>query len=180
MTHRVITGLQWARLCDRPAGIPVTRPRGAKGRGLSYERALARAMPRCQHGQWYEFRDANGIGHCQTDLVQHTQFMVAVFEAKYTWVPEGHLQISQLYRPVLEMVYGRPVVGVVVCKVLMPGMPRVVRVTATVADALAFAFGGAPCVLHWLGKGSLGPSRGNSQSRPLGVAQLPSLSMIDL
>jgi hypothetical protein len=137
-------------------------------------------MPGCQHGQWYEFRDANGIGHCQPDVVLHSQFAVAVFEAKYTWVPEGHSQISQLYRPVLEMVYGRPVIGVVVCKVLVPGMPRAVRVTATVADAISSAFGGAPCVLHWLGKASLGPSRGNSKKRPLGVPQLPSLAVLDL
>ena len=73
-----------------------------------------------------------------------------VLEAKYTWVAEGYGQAEWLYRPVVEWTYGKPVLTVVVCKVLTTAMPKSVQVVSDLASAVARAKLG-PVVLHWIG-----------------------------
>lgn len=74
---------------------------------------------------------------------------IVVLEAKYSWVEAGHLQIEELYRPVIERVLGRRVIGVEVCRNLRVGARNV---TADMAEAIAMAQYGRS-VLHWLGTG---------------------------
>lgn len=105
MSHRAIAGLQYAALCLRPAHIPRARPRGAKGAGLRYEKALAAAIPRAEHGQWVEFRDMNGPGHCQMDLLIVGAKRVVIIECKLTEVDRGRAQLRELYFPVAEMIW---------------------------------------------------------------------------
>ena len=155
MSHRVVEGLWLARPCDRPKSIPHGRARGAKAQGLRYERGLAKALSSWQHGQWFEFRDRNGPGWCQPDFIRLDLANVAVLECKYTWTTEGHSQIEQLYRPVLERALALPVIGVVVCKVLRPGMPKDIAVAPSLASALELAVGGRRVVWHWIGLGPL-------------------------
>jgi hypothetical protein len=97
--------LEYAALCLRPAHIPKSRPRGAKAAGLRYEKALAAAIPRAEHGQWVEFRDLNGPGHCQMDLVIEGSKRVVIIECKLTNVEEGRAQIENLYFPVARMIW---------------------------------------------------------------------------
>lgn len=156
--HRVIDGLRWSAARESgPFGEAKTRARGAKAAGLRYERELAAALPQAKHGQWFEFIDRHGKGWCQTDLLSQIGDVMIVFEAKNTWVPEGHSQIDLLYRPVVGAAYGCKVYGVVVCKHLIPGMNA--RVVGDLESALRLAITGTPrVVLHWLGgKGSLVP-----------------------
>ncbi len=152
MSHRVIRGLRWARACQRPAGLPVGRPRGAKALGVRYERSLAKRLTELNHGQWFEFEDQNGPGVCQTDFIltslNHPD-CVFVLECKYSWVIQGHLQIEQLYRPVLEKALALPVHGIVVCKNLKPGIGDI-RVASGIGEAQALAKHGR-VVWHWLG-----------------------------
>jgi len=167
MGHRVVVGLKWARPCGRPGCIPRSRPRGAKAQGVRYERALAKALPAARHGQWWEFEDRNGLGFCQTDLIWEADGRMVVLEVKYTWVWSGHTQLEQLYRPVVEAATGMGVSGIVVCKNLIPEIPRTVHVTGELGAALGLAKAGALCALHWLG---LGP--------PMGVAfRAPAVSL---
>jgi hypothetical protein len=148
---RIIHGLKWARALDsRPACIPASRPRGAKAAGLRYERALARALPAAKHGQWFEFEDEHGRGYCQVDLMIQLLSGVLILEAKYTWCPEGHCQIEQLYMPVVAEAWGMPVAGLVVCKKLIPYMPGV-AVAGDLDMALRHIAVGRRCALHWLG-----------------------------
>lgn len=173
MGHRVIRGLVWATKAERPPGFPLRRPRGAKALGLRYEAALARAVPGALHGQWWEFCDAAGKGFCQTDLVLEFEAFTLVLESKYTWTSVGHSQISQLYAPVLELALTKPVVGIVVCKVLTAGLPPDARVFGELGSALVAARRtAAPVVLHWLGKGGLGPW--NTNTVPVAHSRLAS------
>ena len=102
---RNVVGLQYAALCLRPAHIPRSRPKGAKAAGLRYEKALSAAIPRAEHGQWFEFRDLNGPGHCQSDLIIVGQKRVVVIECKLTEVDQGRAQLRVLYFPIVEMVW---------------------------------------------------------------------------
>lgn len=158
---RVIVGIRLARACDRPKTIPVGRPRKkSKIAGLGYEKALAAALPEALHGQWFEFEDRNGRGHCQPDLILDSKLGLIVLEAKYTWTEAGHRQIDLLYRPVVEKAMGRDVLGIVVCKVLTPEVQSS-WVCRDLDSAVRRAFTGGKTVLHWIGNG-LGPL----QARP--------------
>lgn len=156
MGHRWVKGLEWAKLGERPKGLPQARLRGIKGTGIRYERAVAGELPDALHGQWFEFGDKNGPGWCQPDILLLGASKVLVLEVKYSWVPEGHTQIGELYRPVVEKALGRPVLGVVVCRRLKPGMKGVL-VVATLAEAVEAAKLGKQVCLHWLGYTALRP-----------------------
>ena len=149
MSHRVIKGLRWSRPCARPSCIPQSRPRGAKGKGLTYERKLAKRLTELNHGQWFEFEDSNGHGYCQTDFIAASQGVLYVLECKYTWVIQGHLQIEQLYLPVLQAAQALPVFGFVVCKNLTSQMPKL-QIAASIGEAQELAQVGRT-VWHWLG-----------------------------
>lgn len=161
MACRKIEGLIWARaLPRRPNGIPIDRPRGAKAEGIRYEKALARALPKANHGQWFEFEDSNGRGYCQTDLIFSWKGQIVVLEAKYTWRMAGHRQIEQLYRPILAKITGKPVLGVVVCKRLRPAVAYPVFGDLEEALRASGPQGPGP-VWHWLGLAA--PVRASSQ-----------------
>lgn len=152
--HRRIRGLRWARRADGPPpGLPRSRPRGAKAKGLRYEKALAAALPRALHGVWWQFEDANGPGWCQTDLLLRSPWGLVVLEAKYTWVPEGHSQLGELYLPVIGLAMGETPLGVVVCHTLRMGMWA--TPCDRLDDALDLAAGGEAAALHWIGVGPL-------------------------
>lgn len=105
MSFRHLAGLQYAAMCLRPAHIPKSRPKGAKAAGLRYEKALAAAIPRADHGQWFEFRDLNGPGHCQMDLVIEGQKRIVIIECKLTDIEQGMAQLRHLYFPIAEMIW---------------------------------------------------------------------------
>ena len=94
MSFRVIVGLHYAAMCLRPANLPKARPKGAKAAGLRYEKALAAAIPRAEHGQWFEFTDLNGPGHCQMDLLIVGNKRVVILECKLTDVQTGRAQLA--------------------------------------------------------------------------------------
>jgi len=96
---------------------------------------------------------------------------LVVLEAKYTWTPSAHTQLEQLYRPVVEAAMGGKMAGVVVCKNLVPEMPRSIHVTGNLANALVLAASGVPCVVQWIGGVGLGPL-----SRAFHPAPAPALS----
>ncbi len=155
---RVVSGLQWAKACSRPACIPKSRPRGKKAAGLRYERSLASALPWATHGQWFEFEDYKGHGWCQPDVFFELSGHIFVLEAKYTWTEAGFRQIEGLYAPVLRNAFRKPVHGVQVCKVLVPEMGGS-QVYRSLTDACDGAAAGGKVVLHWIGAG-LEPFRG--------------------
>jgi hypothetical protein len=153
--HRRVEGLIWGvPLGARPDCIPVSRPRGAKALGVKYEKALAGALPGWKHGQWFQFKDINGYGYCQVDLMIELEACVIVLEAKHTWVASGHRQITELYKPVLEKVYKKPVIGILVCKNLTGQTPQG-GIVGGLGEALSRVEKIGPVVWQWLGRGAV-------------------------
>jgi len=146
MPPRQVVGLVWAEWAASP--WPASRPRGAKGAGLRYERRVAKAT-KGDHGRWLRFCDANGTGYCSPDILLWKPPALIVLECKLTWTPEAEAQLTGLYCPILAHLYPEiPIRGVVVVRALTPDAPRPVH---TLSEALAD--GPAPKVLHWLGQG---------------------------
>jgi hypothetical protein len=107
------------------------------------------------HGKWFEFRDRNGPGYCQVDVLLEMPRSVLILEAKYTWVPEGHCQVERLYEPVVAKALGKPARGLVVTKRLVPDMAPGIAVAGTLLDAAKALASGQRVVLHWLGNSPL-------------------------
>jgi len=149
---RRIVGLTFAAPASAPFGRP--RGRGIRARGLAYQRALERQLPNALHGPWYEFRDANGRGLCQPDLVARHGEGLVVLEAKLTNVHEALEQLQELYIPVLQRCYRMPVRGVIVVRHATHIREAGLKLCTSLAEALAYDDGGIPAV-HWLGKGPL-------------------------
>lgn len=171
MTRRV-EGLVWARkLAGRPNVLPGQRigARSApKQAGIRYENALAKAIPGARQGLWWEYQDAHRHGFAQTDLVLDLGPAVPliVLEAKLTWTRAGHDQVDWLYRPILRVALGRPVVGFVVSKVLTAETPSA-WICHDLADALERVCAGRTTVLQWLGNVPLGPTADAGEARPI-------------
>lgn len=156
MAYRQIVGLQYAAMCLRPAHIPKARPKGAKAAGLRYEKALAAAIPRADHGQWFEFRDLNGPGHCQMDLVIEGAKRIVIIECKLTEVEQGMAQLRDLYFPIAEMVWpDKKPLGIVAARHLSK-CPDTKLVESTLKGAILRAETQKVIpVLHWLERGPL-------------------------
>jgi hypothetical protein len=146
---RVVDGLQWVEQAESP--WPKSRPRGAKGEGLRFEKALAKRLLGARHGLWFKFQDFNGIGYCSPDFIVNYEQFVLVIEAKLTDTDEGRAQIEQLYSPVLQMHYRRPIRGVLVCKNLRQGSGNIVP---DLVSAVRLSENCIP-TLQWRGKGPI-------------------------
>lgn len=67
-------------------------------------------------GQWIEFHDANGPGYAQPDHFLALRSRIVLFECKLTETGRGYDQLEDLYSPLLEEIYLRPVVRILTCK----------------------------------------------------------------
>lgn len=130
--HRRIDSLTLVALINGWPGF-IPRPKGLKGskaQGRAYEKKVARKLQRIWpgliSGQWFEYKDSNGIGCCQVDHYVVLPEQIVLFECKLTETDYAFSQIDLLYRPVLEMMYHRPVTGVQVCKHLVQLSPRLI------------------------------------------------------
>jgi len=151
MSYRSIVGLQYAAMCLRPAHIPRSRPKGAKAAGLRYEKALSAAIPRAEHGQWFEFQDMNGPGHCQMDLIIVGSKRVVLIECKLTEVEQGQNQLRDLYFPIAEMVWpDKKPLGIVAARHLSK-TPDLTLVETTLKGAMERAERQKIIpILHWM------------------------------
>lgn len=148
MPYRQIKGLLWARPYE---GVPkfATEARGRPNRqGVAYERRVVAMLRGGTAGQWFQYQDERGLGWCQPDLFTADVERLVVIECKLTWTSEAREQITHLYCPILEHIYGKPVVGVIVAKNLTAATPRE-RVVWDMPAALALATRRTPAVLHW-------------------------------
>lgn len=66
--------------------------------------------------QWISFIDENGKGFAQTDQYLVQDDFILLFEDKYTQTNCAFLQMEELYVPLLEKIYGLPVMTLQVCK----------------------------------------------------------------
>lgn len=122
--HRIVQEcISCSPLNSWPDRIPKRkRGRGAKGAGITYEKKVGRILKRILpvevvSERWWLYNDLDGRHLCQTDHYAVYEDQVLVVECKLTesWI--GHSQINNLYRPVLERFFQRPITGIVACKV---------------------------------------------------------------
>jgi hypothetical protein len=128
-----------------------------KALGIQYEkRAAAAIVSRWSNavpGQWVEYVDDGGHGYAQFDVLVVAPEVVLVFECKLSETGQGRRQIEDLYKPLLEHIFERPIRGIVVARHLTRET-RPEAVVGTLGSAFALAAGGVP-TLHWLGRGAL-------------------------
>src|SRR3982750_976997 len=94
---RIVKNLRSAQMITDPPSMFSKQPklRGAKGKGLTYERHVGRTLKRwaaagqlhgdIRLGQWFSFHDENGHGYCQTDILVVTSSLVFILECKLTF-----------------------------------------------------------------------------------------------
>ncbi len=100
------------------------------------------------HSQWFEFLDAKlGRGFAETDYILERDGEVILLEVKLTGGAYGKLQMLWLYKPILEVVYRKPVRCLLVCRNPTQGCPEpfVDSVEAFLAGELELA------TWHWMG-----------------------------
>lgn len=160
--------------------MPKTHPKGSKGRGLSYEKKVALAIPAAEHSQWFKYLDDCGLGWCQPDLIYWHGGDIFVLECKLTDKKEAYKQILGLYKPILEKLYQARVFGLVVARNLTWQTEKSL-ITSSLSDAILLARRlGTPRtrqqvpLLHWLGRGpiDLGPPLTRAQSTAIALAPL--------
>jgi hypothetical protein len=153
---RRLSQVSWAHECEAPGFAKRSRLRGTKALGVSYEKKLARALPRGSlHGQWFVYSADGRVGYCQPDFLLRGRSELAVLEAKLTDVEAAWEQLEGLYAPVLEACYSKKVLKIAVTRsVARVGASE--RVCETLAEAIMLARSAhfRP-VLHWLGTGRI-------------------------
>jgi hypothetical protein len=119
---RAVSRLEFAeQLSGWPDIIPRTKLRGVKALGGRYEAAVAKQLGRdARKGVWWSYRDSNGPGLCQTDFIILGEVWAVILECKHTWTAEGMAQLRDLYIPVVGWALNKKVLGVQVCKHLVP------------------------------------------------------------
>ena len=158
--------------CAPPDFARTRRPRGAKSKGLAYERALAKALgPSWKHGLWFQYQTENGTFYCQPDFFGIYRGATYIIECKYTWVAGAFDKLRALYIPVLEKALAQQAFGIVVCKTLTP---EALLVVETVQEAVAHADRHCVPTWHWLGKTALGPQKRPARKAGLDTAHATS------
>lgn len=120
--------LRWAKRCACPpfAKPPEKPPKGAKARGLLYERRIVErlrehyAEAEVIHGPWIQYLDSRGKFYCQPDVViipNDTTKPIIVVEIKLTYKPEAATKVTKLYSRLISLLYpGRLIVPMQICR----------------------------------------------------------------
>lgn len=141
-------------MASGPFGAAPSPIRGsaAQRAGLRYERKalahLAAELPGFSASPWFQYEcdAAEGRRWCQPDGLLPDPLIL--FEVKIRSTSRAWWQLSQLYRPVVEKVFGRKVEGLVmVCRSFDPAEPFPVEVRHL--EALSALAGEGLAVYSW-------------------------------
>lgn len=110
---RKVRGLEWATLTDK--GLPKPKQKdltAAQRDGIRFEKKLAKqlvhlapASVEVLHGQWIAFKDLEGEGLAQPDILLRSGKHLVIIEAKLTQTEVAFEKMHGLYRPLLETVF---------------------------------------------------------------------------
>lgn len=124
--HRSISGLRSAALLHASPFAAKRELRSPYKRGLAYERKVGRTLQRLNRtgrlpgelhlGQWISYNDANGHGYAQPDAYLVADGHVLLAEVKLTQTDAAEQQLQRLYKPLLQQLYGLPVLCLQVCR----------------------------------------------------------------
>lgn len=126
---RIISNLEWARFSTGTffcQNINKTNFTNSQRRGLNFEKKVGKEVEKkcvemCEEiliGPWIEFKDKNGLGIAQPDIVLVGKKRVIVLECKLTFTDSAWAQMNKLYIPLLRKMYPsvKNFAGVQVCK----------------------------------------------------------------
>ena len=95
-----------------PSWARPKRAKGAKGKGLAYERKIQDILTdeypdNYIAGPWFRFQTRNRIRWCQPDglLVQPIHGLITIVEIKLQHTPAAWWQLKELYYPVLAFAF---------------------------------------------------------------------------
>ena len=151
---RKIEGLYFvSRLSERPRNIPKpSRLTGSRAAGIAYEKKVIRTLKRrfptadLKYHEWLQFADKNGGGYAEPEAYIVLKEFVFLLECKRTGGLAGKLQVTELYAPLLERVYERPVRSLLICKYVTESTPG-----PFVQSVEEFLMGSMPfATWHWL------------------------------
>lgn len=119
---------------------------------MRYEKRFGKYLSRlgfAPRTDWFSFVDRNGKGFAHPDYFLVYPQVTVVFECKLTQTDTAFVQINGLYRPILDYVFKRPVVGIQVCHNL-----RAVPAEGIIEDPFSAISSGDPTrtwTMHWIG-----------------------------
>lgn len=124
------------RLPKKPAYIPKARLRGTKALGLTFERkvglVLGRLFSEVHSGVWFEYQTLDKVAVCQPDHFAVLSDKIILVECKLSEKIEAWVKMRELYAPILEQHYARPVARVQAARHLRSGLPVVLDVRRVV------------------------------------------------
>lgn len=127
--RRIVGDLTSVAIRNTPRNFkPPGRVNSAIKYGLRFEKAFAQYMHAKYEAlahPWIEYADGNGYGVCQPDVVLVDENEVLVFECKATFTPRrAYMELSGLYLPVVERLFGMQARGVQVVAHLQPSAKK--------------------------------------------------------
>ena len=128
--------LNTCRKIDNPEGVRfikqgpwggVTKLKGARAKGKTFERTVARHLSRVMmyehpeiaviHNQWIEYIQENKVHYCQPDILLISPDKVIIIETKLTQSLCANDQLFYLYAPLIKRLYpDKKVFCIMLCK----------------------------------------------------------------
>ena len=109
---RVIKNLTMVNTTTSPP-FAGKRAKGSRAKGYAFERramrVLSKRIPDIVQGQWFKYEDVNGHGFAQPDMYVVRDDAVFLFELKTKENDRAWLQLYNLYKPILEFYFKKPV-----------------------------------------------------------------------
>ena len=119
---RKIKGLKWVALADRNPYPGPRRLRGTKAAGIAFQNKVGRFLAgeidakrlagKLYSDLWLMFEDSGGNGFAQPDHFLLQPERIVLLECKLSQNTTAWAQIEGLYKPLLEHLFQRPVLGV--------------------------------------------------------------------
>ena len=126
---RHVRGLLKAEMMNEGPFSSEPKLTGKAAEGIRYQKKVHQSLvPLSRFGDlhrepWIRYTDTYGVHWCRPDDVLETHDRVLVVEAKLSLrrFEGGMIQLNKLYRPVLEMIFQKPVAMLLAFKHWLPG-----------------------------------------------------------
>ena len=118
-------GITNSSFVPQPSFVKRQKVRGAKARGLSYQRKVGAYLQqlfgdRCKVGAWIRFYNSSGGHYCQPDAIitDHSRNQIIVVETKLKHTSDAWWQLRELYEPITKHLFGSKIWRFAVCEIV--------------------------------------------------------------
>jgi len=123
---RILKGLKWAAVADRNPYPGPRRLKGSAAAGIAFQNKVSQFLQgqidrkllegKLYSDLWLMFEDSKGNGFAQPDHFILQPEQIVLFECKLSQNSVAWTQMDLLYKPLLEHLFKRPVLGIQVFK----------------------------------------------------------------